>query len=122
MAADLPSNVVPLSKLEVGPFSAVAGQLGFGRQRVLAVVRESSSPGSTKRVLTTSLAIAAIKPKPVSGLPFCYLGSLPLRIPACIIPILFWNVLSIWTRCSNWPNPRLITPASRLEYRLSERK
>ncbi len=30
--------------------------------KVLAVVRESRSPGSTKRVLTTSQAIAARKP------------------------------------------------------------
>ncbi len=28
------------------------------------------------------------------------LGSLPFRIPACIVPILSCNVLSIWTRCS----------------------
>ena len=27
------------------------------------------------------------------------LGFLPFRIPACIVPILSWNVLSIWTRC-----------------------
>ncbi len=26
------------------------------------------------------------------------LGFLPFRIPACFVPILFWNVLSIWTR------------------------
>ncbi len=25
-------------------------------------------------------------------------GFLPLRIPACIAPILLWNVLNIWTR------------------------
>ena len=48
---------------EVGsPFSAEAGQLGFGQLKVLAVVRESRSAGSTKRVLTTSRAIAARKP------------------------------------------------------------
>ncbi len=29
---------------------------------------------------------------------FAIPGSLPLRIPACIAPILFWNVLSNWTR------------------------
>ena len=62
MTTDLPSIVVPLSRLEVGPFSADAVQLGFGRQGVLAVVRESRSPGSTKRVLTTNRAIAARKP------------------------------------------------------------
>ena len=45
-----------------GCFRRGAGQLGFGRQKVLAVVRKSRSPGSTKRVLTTSGAIAARKP------------------------------------------------------------
>ena len=29
---------------------------------------------------------------------FAILGFLPFRIPACIVPILSWNVLSIWTR------------------------
>ena len=53
---------------------------------------------------------------------FAILGFLPFRIPACIVPILSWNVLFIWTQCSNQRNPRLITPASRLKYRLSERK
>ncbi len=55
-------DFVPLFTLEVGPFSAGAGQLGFGQQKVLAIVRESRSPGSTRRVLTTSGAIAAQKP------------------------------------------------------------
>ena len=26
--------------------------------------------------------------------------SLPFRIPACIVPILLWNILRIWMRCS----------------------
>ncbi len=30
---------------------------------------------------------------------FAILGFLPFRIPACIVPILSWNVLSVWTRC-----------------------
>ncbi len=28
------------------------------------------------------------------------LGFLLFRIPTCIAPILYWNVLFIWTRCS----------------------
>ena len=51
--------------------------------------------------------------------PFSILGFLPFHIPACIVPVLSWNVLSVWTRCSNQRNPRLIAPASRLEYRVA---
>ena len=54
-------------------------------------------------IIEELFAKATVKPlhmKLESGLPSCYLGFLPFRIPACIIPILSWNVLSVWTRCS----------------------